>query len=391
MAPAVLTTVALLVSACGGANSSTETRPVSRSTVPPTTATLPLPTPTTSPPSPPATTITKVFSNQWPQRTIATVSGEAQDIAPTSNGVYWLANNNAQSVSLTPTTVFRYNPTTGRILKGPSSITGLVGSPALTVTGGWVWIVAGVGDDIVAEQLDPSTLALHAKESLPVRNTLFPPFRPVPNLTATVDGPLWVAGGEDLWALNPATGAVETEFDTGNEIASMSTDPSGNLLYTGGQTTAAGGMSVTQYNAQTGEELERSDQQDAISVGTVAATSGGVWVSYRTGMLGSSLELSANGLRLIFPPPDVDPCSHTKYCDIMGVWASVSDGTVWLTNLGPNNSGTLTCADSTTGAVPASEETGVAVVGPIASGQLLYAVTLSGGVVVITPPAACFG
>jgi hypothetical protein len=112
VAPAVLTAVALLVSACGGAKSATETRSVSRSTVPPTTATLPPPTPTTSPPSPPATTITKVFSNQWPQRTIATVTGEAQDIAPTSNGVYWLANNNAQSVSLTPTTVFRYNPTT---------------------------------------------------------------------------------------------------------------------------------------------------------------------------------------------------------------------------------------------------------------------------------------
>jgi hypothetical protein len=149
-------------------------------------------------------------------------------------------------------------------------------------------------------------------------------------------------------------------------------------------------MSVTQYNAQTGQELERTDQQDAISVGTVAATSGGVWVSYRTGMLGSSVELSANGLRLIFPPPNVDSCSHTKYCDTMGVWASVSEGTVWLTNLGPNDSGTLTCADSTTGAVPASEETRVALFGPIASGKWLYAVTLSGGVVVITPPAACF-
>jgi hypothetical protein len=331
-----------------------------------------------------------VFSNQWPQRTIAAVTGEVQDIAPTSNGVYWLANNNAQSVSLTPTTVFRYNPTTGRVLKGPSSITGLVGSPALTVTGGWVWIVAGVGADIVAEQLNPSTLALHAKESLSVRNTLFPPPTPAPNLTATVDGPLWIAGGEDLWALNPVTGAVETEFDTGNEIASMSTDPSGSLLYTGGQTTPAGGMSVTEYNAQTGEELERSDQQDAITVGTVAATSGAVWVSYRTGMLGSSVGLSANGLRVIFPPPNVDPSSHTKYCDLMGVWASVSEGTVWLTNLGQNNSGTVTCAHSTTGAVPASEETRVAVFGPIASGQLLYAVTLSGGVVVITLPPACF-
>ena len=91
---------------------------------------------------------------------------------------------------------------------------GHVGSPAITVTGGWVWVVVGVGDDVVVEQLDISRLLSIAKQIRSQSRTTCCRAGVDPVLTATINGPLWVAGGEDLWALNPSTGAIETEFNT---------------------------------------------------------------------------------------------------------------------------------------------------------------------------------
>ena len=87
----------------------------------------------------------------------------------------------------------------------------------------------------------------------------------------------------------------------------MSTDPTGSLLYTGGEIGAYGGMSVTEYDAQTGQELQRSYKPLylylAISQEPVAATNSGVWISVRYGMAGETFELSAHGLTVIAPPP----------------------------------------------------------------------------------------
>jgi len=263
-----------------------------------------------------------------------------------------------------------------------ASTISVVGSPALTDTGGWVWVVVGEGTEVSVEQLDPTTLAIHTERDLPVADTLYPsPYRPV--LTATVGGPLWVAAGEDVWALNPSTGVTETEFDAENEISSMSTDPTGTLLYTGGETPGEYGMVVTEYDARTGRQLDRSDQQFAVTAGTVAATTGGVWVSYRSGMAGSAQELSSNDLNEIAPPINPNGPFDT-FDQIMGVGSGVSAGVLWLTSLN-----TLSCADPSISAVRSSESTNVS--DPIASGGLLYALSASGGVVVITPPTACFG
>lgn len=325
---------------------------------------------------------TKPPPGTWPMRTIVR-TGTAQDIAPTADGVYWLTNYHTNPGPI-PISPFRYVPATGRVIRGPS-ITGTVGSPAITVTGGWVWMVVGVGGDVVVEQLDTTTLALLSKVSLPVKNSL-PDQGINPVLTATIDGPLWVAGGENLWALNPSTGAIETEFDTGNQIESMSTDPTGSLLYTGGWTTARGDMTVTEYDARTGDQLGRS-HQEAASPGTVAATDGGVWVTLRTGNYGRAFELSSTDLSEIAPPPIVST-SLGIYDQIGGVGASISEGTLWLASSAEGGLWSLTCADPANGAVRASES--VQVEDPIASGSLLYAFH-DYDLVTITPPAKCFG
>lgn len=244
-------------------------------------------------------------------------------------------------------------------------------------------MVVGVGSDVVVEQLDTATLTLHSRQYLPVKNN---PFGPgvAPDLTATINGPLWVAGGEDLWALNPSTGAVETEFDTGNSITSMSTDPTGNLLYTDAEDNRSEPW-VTEYSAQTGKELKRA-YPGGIVAGSVAATYGGVWVSFRTGMGGQAIELSATGLTQIAPPLNPRGSTFDPYGQDGGVGASVSQGTLWLTAMTDN--GVLTCADPVTGAVRAKES--VIVTDPIASSPLLYAFH-NDYLVTITPPTKCFG
>jgi hypothetical protein len=378
---------ALLLGACDAAKSVTPSLPVSTSTTAVATTTPTVPVPRSTLPPRRDTSVNKPTRIYWPERTIASV-GQAQDIAPTSTGVYWLSQPGALSNNGAPVTIYEYNPLSGHVTKGPS-FTGFIGSPALTDTAGWVWIVVGVGDNVVVKQLDPSTLAIRSSESLPVEDGASPQVNAT--LTATVDGPLSVAGGEDLWALNPSNGAVEAEFDTGNWIGSMSTDPSGSLLYVDGQTSATGGMAVTEYDAQTGKELERVEEPlylvRAVGTGSTAATNSGVWVSVRYGMAGGAFELSAHGLALIAPPPSKAETFGT-YDQFMGIGSGVSEQTLWLTSNA--HIPTLSCADPTTGAVRASEPTPVAVFAPIASGTRLYALASPGAIVVITPPAKCF-
>ncbi len=363
--------------------------PVSRSTPSSTTTTMPLPKSTVV--ARRVTSANKPAPPTWPMRTITT-TGTAEDITPTSDGVYWLNLSDAQAGYPAPITPVLYDPTSGAVTIGPSVI-GLDGSVLLTVTGGWVWMVVAVDDDLVIRRLDPLTLALHASESIRVKDgvsSVGPPFI-YPALTATVDGPLWVAAGDDIWALNPSTGAVEREFNAGNEISSMSTDPTGNILYTGGETTPDGEANVTEFNAHTGQELMRTSFEGNGAI--VAATSGGVWVSSRSGMAGGVVELSASSLKRTAPPVSTDQGLGTFYA-MDGVGSSVSEGTLWLTGLGSGDDPTLTCADPTTGAVRASESR-VSTSAPIASGHLLFAVESFdsgvGEVVAITPPAKCFG
>jgi hypothetical protein len=97
-------------------------------------------------------------------------------------------------------------------------------------------------------------------------------------------------------------------------------------------------------------------------------------------MAGAAFELSSSQLHLISPVSK----GFGTFDQIMGVWSGVSEGVLWLTSgLG------FTCADPKGGAVRASEPTQVA--NPIASGHVVYAEEPAGGIVAISPPAACWG
>jgi len=331
--------------------------------------------PTTTSISSVTPTSTNPTVSGWPVRTI-TRTGIDRDITPTSGALYWMQGPDGLSADPVTTMPMRYDLVSGQLISG-ATITGLVGSPALTVTGGWVWVVIGQGSETLAEQLDPTTLALHATHVLSEASASYPPS---PVLTATVDGPLWVAAGEDVWALNPTTGAVETSFTTAGAVASMSTDPAGILLYVSSQLSAVdGGEVISEYSARRGQLLHTSNDPGSVGAGTVAATIGGVWVSSRTGNAGGADELSSDELQVVSPLQQ----GFGPFYQTMGVGSGVSDGVLWLTSISQ-----LTCTDPNQGAVRASEA--VDLEGPIASGHVLYAEAPTGGVVAITPPAACW-
>jgi hypothetical protein len=109
------------------------------------------------------TTSTTSPQTTWPTRSITT-TGTVLDLAPTGQVLYWL---NQSSLSSNPMTVTptRYDLTNHSLETG-TNISGLVGGSALTVTGGWVWVVFGQGLHAVVEQLDVGTLALLATHTL---------------------------------------------------------------------------------------------------------------------------------------------------------------------------------------------------------------------------------
>ena len=347
--------------------------------------------PNVSPTTPTTTTTattTKTGAGQWAERTIANTSA-AQNITPTPDGVFWFAvASPGQALSL-----FRYDPATGRTVKGPL----IGGAYDLAFSAGRVWALRAVGgSEVVVEEISPFTLDVQRRIPLDVKNIPVDPSGPTfinGSLAPTLDGPLWVAVGEDMWALNPSSGAVEQEFDTGYEIDSISTDPTGDLLYEGGATEALGRLEVAEYDARTGRELSRFGESTYVGYGdnnTVAAADGGVWVSYLsesdvTPPTGAVFELSADGLHQIAAGV-TDTSAYSTYHQSSSIQINVSDGALWLTILATTER--VSCANPTTGVVEASQH--ALLFNLVASGRLLYASTAS-AVVAVTPPAACFG
>lgn len=129
--------------------------------------------------------------------------------------------------------------------------------------------------------------------------------------------------------------------------------------------------------------------------GYLVAVRSGVWVAYRTGMLGTALLLSYPHLATASPAP---PTRRTKVplpgsAQGMGISLSVTGSTAWLVD-----GSDIACASAATGRVRASASLGTpyggfGVIG--AAGKKLYAMTGDSStkgsrIVVVRAPAACW-
>lgn len=334
-----------------------------------------------SPASP--TPVAQALVPDWPTqvRPLGTSPGTATPYAVTQDAVFglWEATTATATPFAQPA-----GPTDG----GPPTLgQPIVGASGLAYGGGWVWVVTNPGASANAElfQLNRTSLTVASQRSLPI------PISVLPNsggqhgqqeAELASAGPwLWVAAGPDLFKVDAATGNWTPPLPEGEELSSISADPAGRLLYTGGET-AAGVATVREYSASSGDLLRQITIPGAIVAPEVAATEGGVWVGYTTGLRGGAELLSSQTLTRI--EPLAAPGETAGAFDrIGGVAVSVSDGALWL-----SGQSSLSCVDPRTAAVGASET----VTSPptvIADSGVLYA-SDAGAIDVVSPPAACF-
>jgi len=240
---------------------------------------------------------------------------------------------------------------------------------------------------MIVYRLDLNDLSVVATQDLRVRYVGPPGAAGVrTTLTATVNGPLWVAGGSTLYALSPTTGAVLFKVPTEMAIFSLSTSQDGTVLYTAGESNSYP-LVLIELDARTGRTLATEDESDSVAGGDVAATDHGVWVSFRTGLQGVTVQHDKATLAIVTNQSEsAGAVGYSPFDQGMGEAANVSDGALWLAGLQG-----LACADPVTGAlrvvepsVPSSIESVVARDG------VLYGAG-AGGLSVITAPRACFG
>jgi hypothetical protein len=133
---------------------------------------------------------------------------------------------------------------------------------------------------------------------------------------------------------------------------------------------------------------------NSVAGGAITAVPGGVWMSFRTGMLGETIFLRQSDLAFVAPPSSalVDAQPDGVFRWPMSASTIYGNGALLVVN----ENGVLACADPLSGAVRVQEHLPAAQGGDVellavdaASGQVL--VTDGNGLEAITPPPACWG
>ena len=205
-------------------------------------------------------------------------------------------------------------------------------------------------------------------------------------------GTEWVGFLRTIWRINATSGAIVSRIrvSSGLTISDVSTDPTGRLLYVAANTSSGGGSAVVQYSARTGRKLASSARGDLrFSVGgaRLTAAPGGVWVSFRTGMLGETVLLAQRGLRMVRLPGVGRPGSLFAW--VMFANTEFAGRSLFLARL----DGRIGCMNPTTGFVRARGRVSKLVgsgqlIGAGPHGRVLYGLART-GLIAIAPPAAC--
>jgi hypothetical protein len=288
---------------------------------------------------------------------------------------------------------------TGAARRGPAF-------PVSTVSaaGGFVWVSgdlsAGSSPSAssrpVLYQVNPRTLAIVASWRLPGRPGGYVPV----SVAAGPAGTVWVGWGGSLRQVRTRTGVTvrQVRLPVGLLASDIAVDPAGRYLYVAGEG-RLGGVTALEYAAGTGRLLAtaaRSALRFSAGGAALTAVPGGVWASFRTGMLGQTVLLRRAGLGSVPLPasylPGVPPASVQPdfYHYAMGA-STAYGGALWLTQ---GTGGLTGCAAPGTGQVRS-----VATLRLLAGGGELLAVRPStrqvfaagpSGLIVITAPARCW-
>ena len=290
-----------------------------------------------------------------------------------------------------PETVFqlrRISLASGAVQSGPRfSVSGL------RLASGFLWVYGqvysgphGTRVRLVLHQVSPSSLRL-------IRSWTLLPTRRLVSLSAVSVAPgpgpgrtVWVGFRRTLRLISVTSGATlrRARVPAGFSITDVATDPRRQLLYAAA-TPRQGGGAVFEYGARSGLQLASATGKPvefAVAGSMLTAVPGGVWSSFRTGMLGQTVLLRARELSAV---PLHSPIfgwamfASTVYGD--SLWLARQDGVIGC--IGPQTGGVR--ARST---VPALSDSGQLLT--VAPGQRLVYALGQRGVVAISAPPACW-
>ncbi len=279
----------------------------------------------------------------------------------------------------------RIDPATGNIVQTAPYSPPVPNRPV--VMGNTVWVVWSYsGGNVVLHGYDARTLAQVASLSVPAIGRVSSTAQGV--LTGGPDGNLYLAAGDTVAVVDPATGhLIRRIYLTAGPASSVAVSPDRSRLYVG--TAASGSFQLLTYDLATGVQTASSRMTVGVT-GNLVATSGGVWGTAGTGMS-----------EWVWFAPGGDLSGSFRVSQGAGAGLdsvpSFSGGAVWI-----GGSQRLACANPATGQVMAStaiptDNSVVEYFGSVtvADGRT-YALyqnqaAQQSGVATLTPPAACSG
>ena len=323
----------------------------------------------------------------WPQRVIlredAALQDASQVLDPAAGVLYALASGASGSYVLQAIDLH-----TGRVRRGASyRVSGL----ALAAGYLWVYGQAKAGRPSVLDETSPRTLATIRSLSVPGNDEPAPAAGPA--------GSVWAGAGRTLLRVSVRTGAVlaRAVLPPGLELTALAASPDATTLYAAAVQLNPGGAVVLEYTASTGRRLAQAAGgalKWSAGGALLTALPAGVWVWFRTGMLGLSGLLSKRSLNVVAGLSTTldageSPATGigTIYDWAMGSSAAYAGAELWVTT----NGGLVACVNPATGRVRKQERVTsqpIEVAPDPAARQIV--VVSDTGVVAITPPRDCW-
>lgn len=301
--------------------------------------------------------------------------GNVTSLVQGPDAVYALASDpSLDNVARVPQQLIRIANGSNAVTKGPF----VLATSGLAILGKYPWVVAldNAGGETL-DQLNPTTLAIRGSVSLPGAS-----YSGSSSLASAPGASLWVGSGNQLYRVTVTTGVVTEHITVTGQITDLAVSPAGSLLYSADE--VSGSLVVTERNTVSGALMATSADFYSVNGGRLAPTVGGVWASFRSGMVGGAVLLGAGSLGQLVPKGGAVPPVGRSLMAVMGVTASVSAGDLWLSTYQ-----TLACADPATGQVRAEEPVTDGIAGKVVAAPGTVYVPTDTGIEVLQPPLAC--
>jgi hypothetical protein len=216
---------------------------------------------------------------------------------------------------------------------------------------------------------------------------------------------VWIGSDRTVLQVATATGSIlrRVTLPPGLAVSGIAVDPAATTLYVSAAHVARDGgdwaLAMLEYGARSGRRVATASGgllRYSVAGAELTAVPGGVWASFRTGMLGLTLHLSRADLQMITPPgPRIARSRAGIFHWPMYEATAYGGGALWVVN----QLGIVACLDPRTGKVRASERAGQS---PRSANQLIYQLLAVDpathtiyardliGLIQITPPRRCW-